>query len=110
LAKAGIIMKTSRGKLLRTFAADAEQYIRFLSMDDGIVVSAAESVHKYSLRPGDALQLASLERARELASGYNTEVVLVASDNALCEAASKEGFTVANPETATKRKWKGFLR
>lgn len=110
LAKADVISKRSQEKLLRIFAADAERHIHFLSMDDGIVLSAAEAVRKYSLRPGDALHLASLERARESMSGYDIQIVFVASDNALCKAASAEDFTVANPEEASKRKWREFLK
>ncbi len=107
--KQRILSKAFQKELLQTFAADAEESIHFVSMDDGILLSAADFVRKYSLRPGDALHLASLERARESVSGYDLEVVFVASDNPLCEAAAKEGFTVANPETATNKEWKEFL-
>jgi len=109
LARQRVFSRTFQEELLRTFAADARESVHFVSMDDSTVLAAAGFVRKYSLRPGDALHLAALERARESVSGYDLDIVFVASDNSLCEAAIKEGFTVANPENATRKEWKEFL-
>ncbi|HOE11304.1 MAG TPA: type II toxin-antitoxin system VapC family toxin [bacterium] len=95
--------------MLRTFATDARESIHFVSMVDSIVLAAADFVRRYSLRPGDALHLAALERARESVSGYDLDIVFVVSDNSLCQAAIEEGFTVANPQDATRKEWKEFL-
>ncbi len=105
LAKSGTITKTTYGKMIKAFNEDAEQYFHFLSMDDGIVFLAAEMVKKYSIRPGDALQLASLKRSRDTVSGYDLEIVFLAADISLCKAAVEEGFRVLNPAGQSKTEW-----
>jgi len=109
LFRVGIISQTSYGKLMKAFSADTDRSIHFLSVDDDIILSASEISQKYFLRTGDAIQLASLVRARESVSGYDIEIVFLASDNALCRSATQEGFTVLNPVEISKNELNQYL-
>ena len=107
--KQGMLSEAFEMELLQTFADDAEEYLRFVGIDDAIILSAAKAVWKHSLRAGDAIHFASLKRAREYLSTQGLDIVFVSSDNVLSQVTVEAGFRVANPQTASEKEWKEFL-
>ncbi len=102
LVKTGDLSEPSFYKILEAFVDDAGKYIDFLSMDNDMVLSAAEAVRGYSLRPGDAIQYTSLNRIKKLTNVHETEVVFVVADIFLCQTASSQRIKVLNPTTISK--------
>ena len=87
--------------LLSLFADDLEHLLIVLPVSTVLLSEAAAVARKYSLRASDALHLAGALRAR-LASV--AEIVFVASDKELVEAAERAAFTVLDPENANAAK------
>ena len=110
LVRSQVISKAAYGKIIQALAHDADQSIHFLSMDDGIIFSAAEMVKRYGLRPGDAIHLASLKRSLDIVNGFDLEIVLIAADRLLCSAAAKEGFVILNPDEYSRKEWKKKIK
>ena len=102
LVKSNAITLNAWNKMTIAFSYDSDEFIHFVSLDDRIILLSVALIKKHGLRPGDAIQLASLIQCRDSVRGYEIEVQFVASDNLLCLAAEKEGFKVHNPASITE--------
>lgn len=102
------LLKTQRidpgewNEMTQTFLYDMETFIHFISVDDRIILLSVALVKEHGLRPGDAIQLASLIHCRDNIREIDTDIQFIASDNLLCLAAEKEGFKVHNPSSITE--------
>jgi len=90
-----LLNKKSHGTLLNTFAADLEHLLIVLPVSTALLSEAALVARQYSLRASDAVHLASVLRAKQASA---VEIVFVASDKELVEAAEAAGLAVLNPE------------
>jgi len=93
--KGRLLNKKAHGVLLATFADDLDHLLIVLPVSTALLSEAAVVARQYSLRASDALHLASVLRAKQASA---VEIVFVASDKELVQAAEEAGLPVLNPE------------
>ena len=94
--KGRVLNKKARAVLLGLFADDLENLLVVLPVSTVLLSEAAAVARKYSLRASDALHLATALRAKQASA---TDIVFVASDKELIDAAADAAFPALNPES-----------
>lgn len=106
LLKVKKIARDSYRKILLSFISDIDPYIQFVPISNDIIVIAMWIVDRYSLRPGDALQLACMLHIRDIVKTNQEEITFIASDKSLCSAAVREKITTFDPTLYSQEEWK----
>jgi predicted nucleic acid-binding protein len=75
--------------------------VRLRTTHDALVIASLPLVERHSVNSTDALVLAETLNLSATLHATGQTLVLVASDTRLLQAATAEGLTVFNPETAT---------
>ena len=91
-----MLNKKARAVLLGLFADDLENLLVVLPVSTVLLSEAAAVARKYSLRASDALHLATALRAKQASA---TDIVFVASDKELIDAAADAAFPALDPES-----------
>lgn len=82
---------------------------QLVGVDDALVFASHPFIEKYSLNATDALVLRSALDVAALKRQEGHEVVLLASDRRLLNAARMEGMQILDPETATQAHLDSFI-
>ena len=96
--RAAGISPTDYATIVTDFLAVAHGEYRFIRLNRQVQNQARRLLETYPLRAGDAVQLASALVARNaLAAIHLANLIFLASDTRLLDAARAEGFTVDDP-------------
>lgn len=102
-ANAGILSVSSRNQAITDFLAEihAASQVRKVHVDEALVTFALPLIPAHSINSTDALLLASAKEMVVTMRASGDDLLLVAADKRLVRAATAEGLTAMNPETAT---------
>jgi predicted nucleic acid-binding protein len=92
------ISRIDYNDLVKDFLAISNNEYHLLELSDPIISQSQRLLEIYSLRAGDAIQLATATYARKMLHGSGLPApVFLASDDKLLDAATNENFTTDNP-------------
>lgn len=99
LVKGNELSEKEGVEALARFERDVQERFRvYPHLDEVAFQEAVLAAEEHGLRAGDAIHLATAKRLFALAPGL--ELVMVASDRELLDAAQAEGYTTLDPQDA----------
>lgn len=108
---AGLIPEAAFSQAMADFRADVISSAAFqlVAVEDASIFASHPLIEKYSLNATDALVLRSVSEVAAIKRQEGHEVVLLASDRRLLNAARLEGLQVLDLETDTQERFASFL-
>jgi predicted nucleic acid-binding protein len=96
LRKGGLLDEEAQGRLMNQLLLDSAGRMEVVLLRPELISDAMQYSQKYALKGPDSIQLASAVAARR--AGAQPNLVFVAADRELVEAAGQEGFDILNPD------------
>jgi predicted nucleic acid-binding protein len=93
--KGRVLTRRAYGVLLSLFAEDLAENVVLLPVLTGFISDATDVARRYAVRAGDAIHIAS---ALRVGQSVDQDVVVVAADKLLLQAADETGLDTLNPE------------
>ena len=108
---AGLITEAACSQAMADFRAEVISAVDFqlVAVEDTLVFASHPLIEKYSLNATDALVLCSASDVASIKRQEGHEVVLLASDRRLLNAARIEGIQILDPETDTQEQFDSFV-
>ena len=108
---AGVIPEEAFSQAMADFRAEVISSVDFLlvAVEDTLVFASHPLIEKYSLNATDALVLRSTSDVASIKRQEGHDMVLLASDQRLLNAARMEGIQILDPETDTQERFGSFV-
>jgi len=108
---AGVIPEAAFSQAMTDFRAEVISAVDFqlVAVEDTLVFASHSLIEKYSLNATDALVLRSASDVVSIKRQEGHDVVLLASDRRLLNAARMEGIQILDPETDTQERFGSFV-
>jgi predicted nucleic acid-binding protein len=100
LHRESLFSKEEALELLNLFHTECRIYVRFLPVTQSILNESLRLVIDYSLKPADALQLATALEAQSSHTDTKDKFYFVVDDAFLSQKAQNEGVTILKPRDA----------
>jgi predicted nucleic acid-binding protein len=98
LRRTQTITEDQLSELLARFNKDQQRWLELFQISQSMQGLAVEVAHEHGLRAADSIHLATMIELHGAADVAGIQLLAMAADKALCDAAEREGLKVVNPE------------